>query len=40
MNNKPMFILTSVILMLSLVLAACGAPATSAPAAATQAPAG
>ena len=39
MNNKRIFILTSVILMLSMVLAACGAPATSAPTAATQAPA-
>jgi multiple sugar transport system substrate-binding protein len=37
MNNKRMFLLTSVILMLSMVLAACGAPATSAPAA-TQPP--
>ena len=38
MNNKRMFLFTSVIVILSMVLAACGAPATSAPAA-TQAPA-
>jgi multiple sugar transport system substrate-binding protein len=37
MNNKRMFLFTSIILMLSMVLAACGAPATAAPAA-TQAP--
>jgi multiple sugar transport system substrate-binding protein len=39
MNNKRLFTLASVILVLSMVLTACGASATKAPAAATQAPA-